>query len=148
MSPTISSSTRSTQSEKEKDHADLLGTHSHKRRRDHKGHCSSAKPIRGNGDAQGYVWGQADIGLRIACGLTVIPSLSLCYSPQTVLLNVAELIKQVASRDDCLGHVIVARADTHPARFQPEGRLPAPRVGSFIELEVALEYEDRGRFWS
>ena len=56
-----------------------------------------------------------------------------------MLLHVAELVEQVAGRDDCLGHVMMARADTHPARFQPEGRLPAPRVGSFVELEVAVE---------
>jgi len=57
----------------EKNHADILGKPSHDLwRRFHPCHRASTQPVRGNGNAQSDVWGQAHVGLRIARGLTAV----------------------------------------------------------------------------
>lgn len=67
---------------------------------------------------------------------------------QTMLLHVAVFVEQVAGNDDGLCHVVMARADPDPARFQLEGGLPAPDPGPFVEFEIAIKQQDRGGFWS
>jgi hypothetical protein len=59
-----------------------------------------------------------------------------------MLLHVAVFVEQVAGGNDGFCHVLMASADPHPARFQLEGGLPAPRVRTLVEFEIAVKQQD------
>jgi len=74
----ISWRTRSTLSETEENHADILGECQDDSGRLHQGHDSSTEPVRRNGDAESNVWGQAHVGFCISRCLTIIRSRCKC----------------------------------------------------------------------
>lgn len=70
-SPDHDQAISSCRSETEKNHADILGECQNDSGGLHQSDDSSTQPLRGNGDAESDVGRQADLGLRIACGLII-----------------------------------------------------------------------------